>query len=372
MSDEVPMPKNIIEAIARVMAEMGGIPKMTTVQHQKRIGAASNGEYGVKYAYRSIDQITSLAQPLFGVYGVVIVPNVLDAREVELIINDKPWSDTFVTVRWDVYGPAGVTDKIESVTKGIGRDNSDKGMNKAMTTAYKNLLLRLLCVGDPLDEADHERVENGSAAKANAARQKEAPPKANQTPQDEARAELKAWGIKVESLSAALLQVVKCHGHESVAKVPDSQWPMIITTIKDGRQSNEKFEDHFPPAQPPAAKPKAKPTPLQVVNALAQKWCDGDIKLAKDALKEAFAAACPDYKGGTPPTNDQYELVANYLDGLIAAKEWGKCDKAASNRLFEIAKMGALPLHDGQQLTKQDLDEIIAYMKANPFEEVPK
>lgn len=158
MSEES-KPKNVIEAIARVMSEMGGVPKMTGDDHKKRIGQRADGEYGVKYAYRSIDQIASLAQPLFGMYGVVIVPTVLDAREVELVINDKPWSDTFVTVKWDVYGPAGLADKLESITKGIGRDNSDKGMNKAMTTAYKNLLLRLLCIGDPKDDTDHERHE---------------------------------------------------------------------------------------------------------------------------------------------------------------------------------------------------------------------
>jgi hypothetical protein len=41
-------------------------------------------------------------------------------------------------------------------TEGLGEDNADKGINKAMTGAYKNLLLRILCIGDPQDDTDHE------------------------------------------------------------------------------------------------------------------------------------------------------------------------------------------------------------------------
>jgi hypothetical protein len=66
-----------------------------------------------------------------------------------------------------VYGPGGLEDRIESVTMGIGRDNSDKSANKAMTGAFKNLLLRLLCIGDPADDTDGHTVE-GDARKSRA------------------------------------------------------------------------------------------------------------------------------------------------------------------------------------------------------------
>ena len=39
-------------------------------------------------------------------------------------------------------------------TIGIGRDNSDKGANKAATQAYKYLLLHLFAIGDRTDDSD--------------------------------------------------------------------------------------------------------------------------------------------------------------------------------------------------------------------------
>lgn len=150
------LPGNVISALAAVMAEIGGIRKLTSAQRVKMgLQAAPEGEdRGVKYAYRGIDQIAQAAQPLLGTYGVVIVPNVIERAVADITINSKPWTETLVKVVWTVYGPGGVEDNIRSVTYGLGRDNSDKGDNKAMTTAFKNLLLRILCIGDPRDDTD--------------------------------------------------------------------------------------------------------------------------------------------------------------------------------------------------------------------------
>lgn len=159
---ELPLPTNVVAAIARVMAEIGGIRKMSQAE-RRRLGlmepGAGSDDFGVKYAYRGIDQVAAAAQPLLGKYGVVIIPTVLDQSIANITVKDKPWTDTFVEVQWDMYGPGGVTDKLVAITTGVGRDNSDKGVNKAMTTAFKNLLLRILCIGDPADETDAVRHE---------------------------------------------------------------------------------------------------------------------------------------------------------------------------------------------------------------------
>lgn len=143
------MDSNVITALASVQAEIGGI------------GKKKGGEGGISYAYRGIDAIAAAAQPLLGAAGVVIVPTEAVITNVEqLTVNGKPWTDTFVTVRWTVYGPGGVEDRIEAVTQGVGRDNSDKGYNKAATQAFKNLVLRILCIGDPQDDADQPQHQN--------------------------------------------------------------------------------------------------------------------------------------------------------------------------------------------------------------------
>lgn len=140
-------PTNVVQALHAVMARVGGIEKTK----------AEN----LNYKIRGIDQIAAAAQPLFGQYGVLIVPDVLDKHVTPLVVNGKPWTDTEVTVRWRLYGPGGVDDIITSDTVGLGRDNSDKGINKAMTAAFKNLLLRILCIGDPVDDTDgHTHVED--------------------------------------------------------------------------------------------------------------------------------------------------------------------------------------------------------------------
>lgn len=148
-------PENVIAALARVTVEIGGIDKLTPTQRKAKGMAGGGDERGISYPYRGIDQIAAAAQPLFGAYGVVIVPNVTEQRVEQIKVNEKPWTDTFVTVQWTIYGPGGIPDHIAATTTGVGRDNSDKGVNKAMTTAYKNLLLRMLCIGDPHDDTDN-------------------------------------------------------------------------------------------------------------------------------------------------------------------------------------------------------------------------
>lgn len=161
--DDQPLPTNVIAALARVQAFIGGVPKMTSADHRKRTGAAPDPEdRGVKYAFRSIDQITARAQPLFGRYGVVIVPRVGSYDQQPIEVAGKPWVEITTTVHWTIFGPGGRDDFIEASTVGVGRDNSDKGANKAMTSAYKNLVLRLLTIGDPDDDPDHEKHDTQS------------------------------------------------------------------------------------------------------------------------------------------------------------------------------------------------------------------
>jgi hypothetical protein len=152
-------PRNVVEALARVLAELGGIPKLTSQQRQKAGMSTGSGEGGLTYAYRSVDQLAAAAQPLLGKYGVVIVPRKVEATVTEITVNNKPWTDERHKVIWRIYGPGGLEDWIKAKSIGVGRDNSDKGANKASTMAYKNLLLRLFSIGDPSDDADHERVE---------------------------------------------------------------------------------------------------------------------------------------------------------------------------------------------------------------------
>jgi hypothetical protein len=154
-------PTNVIEGLARVEAEIGGIRKLTKAQRQAAGMTVDESGQAVPWPYRGIDQICQQAQPLLGKYGVVIVPKVTNhiVDPVPHYGKEGTWFDTTVHVTWTIYGPGGPDDKIKSRTIGVGRDNSDKGINKAMTVAYKNLLLRLLSIGDPQDDLDHTNLQ---------------------------------------------------------------------------------------------------------------------------------------------------------------------------------------------------------------------
>jgi hypothetical protein len=143
-------PTNVIQAIAVVMAELPGIAKK---KHPSESGK------GLTYAYRGIEEITSEVQELFAKHCVVPVPRVISRSVEKIVVNGNDWSDTFLEVEWRIYGPGGLTDYVEAITAGQGRDNSDKGTNKAMTQAFKYLLLDLLCISDPADDTDGQTVE---------------------------------------------------------------------------------------------------------------------------------------------------------------------------------------------------------------------
>ena len=166
---------NVALALARVQAELGGIEKLTP-QERKRRGMGGGDGQGIGYAYRGIDQICAAVQPLLGKHGVVIVPMGSIIEREMFDRNAKPWVHVRVTFDWAIYGPGGKDDMLPACTFGEGDDNSDKGVNKATTAAYKNLLLRLLCIGDPDEDTD----THGPAEEAPAPRQAPLPAKPEQ------------------------------------------------------------------------------------------------------------------------------------------------------------------------------------------------
>lgn len=136
-------PSNVVAALARVTEELPGIAKG---------GRAAPQQGG--YSYRGIDQITKEVQPLLAKYGVVVVPSVRTCEVKDITVQGKPWTDTTLKVDWKVYGPGGLEDQLTASTMGMGRDNADKGINKAMTQAFKYLLMDMLCISDPKDDND--------------------------------------------------------------------------------------------------------------------------------------------------------------------------------------------------------------------------
>ena len=140
---EAPEPRNVVEALAQIMGEMPGIARR------------KHADGGVTYAFRSIEEIVASLRPLCARKGVVFVPTATITETKDLLVNSRPWTDTTVSVTYAViHGPSGTS--LSATVVGIGRDNSDKGANKATTQALKRLLIQLLMIADPSDESDGE------------------------------------------------------------------------------------------------------------------------------------------------------------------------------------------------------------------------
>ena len=169
---ERPMPTNVIAALARIMEELPAIAKK---KHP-----SPDGDRGVTYPYRGIEEITAEAQGLFAKYGVVAIPwktVPIETREFQTQ-KGTTWTDEKIEIHWRIYGPGGTDDMIEAQTLGIGRDNSDKGWNKGATAAFKYLLLPMLMVADPKDDNDGKTQENDGGQKSQTTR-RAAPRRAN-------------------------------------------------------------------------------------------------------------------------------------------------------------------------------------------------
>lgn len=135
--------KGVVQALAAIMAELPAIQK-------------SDSGQGVSYKFRGIETLVGHLSPLLAKHGVVIVPD-SSIKEINRVVENssgqmKGWTETILTVDWTIYGPDG--SYIPARTVGIGRDNSDKGSNKAQTQAYKYLLMELFAIGDKSDDGD--------------------------------------------------------------------------------------------------------------------------------------------------------------------------------------------------------------------------
>jgi hypothetical protein len=151
-ASERPPPTNVIQAIARVMEDAPAVGKD---------GKFSGG--GTSYNFRSIEGVTAALQKIMGRYCVVAVPKVVERTTRAFEQNAKPWTEENLTLIYTVYGPGGVSDSIEvGPLYALGRDNSDKGTNKAMSQAYKQALVQLFVIGDSKDDGDSERAEADS------------------------------------------------------------------------------------------------------------------------------------------------------------------------------------------------------------------
>lgn len=136
----------IFTLIPKVMAEVGAIGKSGYNQHDK-------------YRFRSIDDVYNALQPALHKNGVFFVPNVLESKEEHIQSNSgKDMLRIKLKVRYDVYADDG--SNFQTVVEGEAIDRGDKATNKALTAAFKYMLIQVFCIAvEGQEDADNESHE---------------------------------------------------------------------------------------------------------------------------------------------------------------------------------------------------------------------
>lgn len=114
-----------------------------------------------RYNFRGIDQVVNAVGPIFRKHKIIPVPHHCSANYRDVLTSTgKPSREVTVEATYRFYGPAG--DFIEAVVPGESMDSGDKGTPKAMSVAYRIVLLQMLCI--PTDEPDPDSQSYERAA----------------------------------------------------------------------------------------------------------------------------------------------------------------------------------------------------------------
>lgn len=107
------------------------------------------------YAFRGIDDFYQAVQPALIKCGVFVVPEVLEiTREERQTKSGGASITTLLKIAYHFHGQDG--DVITAVVVGEGSDGTDKGCNKAMSSAFKYLCAQTWCIPTEEPELDTE------------------------------------------------------------------------------------------------------------------------------------------------------------------------------------------------------------------------
>ena len=135
---------NIYQKISEVMKNIEYLTKDDKV------------EFGTtKYKAISEEKVTTAVREQLVKQGIVIIPIERQSENKELIRTEKSVNMlTTVHVKYRIQNIDDVNDFIEVESNGTGVDTQDKGIGKAMTYAYKYMLLRTFAI--PTGEDPHK------------------------------------------------------------------------------------------------------------------------------------------------------------------------------------------------------------------------
>lgn len=176
---------------------------------------------GTKYAYRGVDRVVKALANSVRKHGIIITPQLQGHAKFRAAqtTQGKATNHASVTVKYTLTAPSGST-WVDVVVPGEAMDGGDKGVSKAMSVAWRTMLLQtfFLPTGDPDPDSENFEATVGR-------RGTDAPPV---RARDYAAAAVYAeWESKVEKRKADFYALGELRKEALAAKAPRSVLDMI-------------------------------------------------------------------------------------------------------------------------------------------------
>lgn len=150
---------SLFQKISKVMEEIEYLKKDDKVITNQKTGAG--------YSAVSEEKVTGEVRKSLIKNGIVIIPVEQNHKREDEVLKDQYDNEkvsrlTTVDTTYRIQNIDDKEDYILAVSSGTGVDTQDKGIGKAMTYAYKYLLLRMFAIptGEDTDKISSEEYDN--------------------------------------------------------------------------------------------------------------------------------------------------------------------------------------------------------------------
>lgn len=208
---------NVFQRISKVMSDVEYLAKDDMV--------VTNAKTGAGYKAISEEKVTNEVRKALIKHGLVIVPVEMDVDREDEVLKDYQGNEKVnrITTADVVYRIQNIDDKddyVMAVSSGTGVDTQDKGIGKAMTYAYKYLLLRTFAI--PTGE-DTDKISS------NVYSEQFAPQKAkiNAITEAELRTRISTEGIDTVKVVNALSE----YGYKNLAEIEEDKYKDVVKKI---------------------------------------------------------------------------------------------------------------------------------------------
>ena len=208
---------NIFQRISKVMGEVEYLAKDDMV--------VTNAKTGAGYKAISEEKVTNEVRKAMIKHGIVIIPVDMNVERQDEVLKDYQGNEkmnriTTADIKYRIQNIDDKDDYVMAVSSGTGVDTQDKGVGKAMTYAYKYLLLRSFAI--PTGE-DTDKISSAVYD------EQFAPKKAKITAkvENELRDKIKADGID----TVKVVNVLSEYGYRTLGEIEEEKYKDIVKKL---------------------------------------------------------------------------------------------------------------------------------------------